>query len=120
MQRLTILYDSSCAFCQRCVAWLQKQPKYIELEFLPAGSDLAAKRFPELNRSLLKTELTVVDNEGGVYYGDNAYVICLYALRDYRNWSIRLGDPANRPFVRKALNAVTQHRHTLSELFTAW
>lgn len=117
MERLTILHDRDCGFCRRCVEWLKAQPKHLELEFLPADSPLVAQRFPELKRALLKSELTVIDDEGGVYYSENAYVICLYALRDYREWSIRLSHPGARPFVRKALNAVTQHRHTLSELF---
>ena len=119
MKRLTVLYDSNCAFCRRCVTWLQAQPQYLELEFIPADSPFAAKRFPELSNTPLQAELTVVDDEGGVYVGESAYVMCLYALRDYRAWSIRLGDPANRPFVRKALNAVTRNRRTLSELFTS-
>lgn len=117
MQRLTILHDTGCAFCRRCVAWLKEQPKYLEMEFLPLDAPLVRQRFPELNAALLKSELTVVDDEGGVYYGENAYVICLYGLRDYREWSARLSRPGARPFVRKALHAVTQHRHTLSELF---
>lgn len=117
MQRLTILHDPDCAFCRRCVEWLKEQRQSLELEFLPVDSALVLKRFPELKTALLKSELTVVDDEGGVYYGENAYVICLYALRDYREWSVRLSRPGARPFVRKALHAVTQHRHTLSELF---
>ncbi len=117
MKRLTILHDDSCGFCRRCVAWLKEQPKYLELEFLSLDSDLARKRFPELQRPFLKGELTVVDDEGGVYYGNDAYVISLYALREYRAMSARLSHPAVRPFVRKALDGVTRHRHKLSELF---
>lgn len=119
MQRLTILFDPSCNFCRRCVEWLREQPAHLELEFLPGDSDLASSRFPELDPTRLKTELTVVDDMGGVYLGDDAYLICLYALQEYRGWSIRLSSPINRPFVRTALGAVTRHRHTLSELFAA-
>lgn len=117
MERLTILYDTDCAFCRHCVEWLRGQESYLELEFLPADSPLTMQRFPELKEADLKSELTVIDDEGGVYYGENAYVICLYALHNYREWSCRLSKPGARPFVRKALHAVTQHRHTLSELF---
>lgn len=118
MKRLTILHDPDCAFCRRCVEWLKAQPKYLELEFLVVDSPLVESRYPGLKAELLKKELTVVDDEGGVYYGENAYVISLYALRRYREWSIRLSNPRARPFVRKALHAVTEHRHTLSELFS--
>lgn len=117
MKRLTILHDETCAFCRRCVTWLKEQPKYLDLEFLPLGSELARKRFPELRRSILRGELTVIDDEGGVYYGNDAYIIALYALQEYRQTSIRLSHPALRPFVRKALSSVTRHRHTFSELF---
>lgn len=117
MKRLTILHDTGCAFCRRCVAWLKTQPKYLELEFLAVDSPLVANRYPGLKTELLKKELTVVDDEGGVYYAENAYVICLYALRTYREWSVRLSNPAARPLVRRAMHAVTEHRHALSELF---
>ncbi|MCB0713557.1 MAG: DUF393 domain-containing protein [Ignavibacteriae bacterium] len=117
MKRLTILHDDRCAFCRRCVEWLRGQPKYLDFEFLPLESELTRERFPELRRSILGGELTVIDDEGGVYYGNDAYIICLYGLREYRAISARLSHPAVRPFVRRALNSVTQHRHTLSELF---
>lgn len=118
MKRLTILHDTSCPFCCRCVEWLKAQPKYLELEFLAADSTLVEYRYPGLKTEFLKKELTVIDDAGGVYYGENAYVICLYALRKYRHWSVRLNNPGARPFVRKALQAVTEHRHILSELFS--
>lgn len=118
MERLTILFDPSCGFCRHCVEWLRAQPGYLELEFLPGDSELARSRFPELDPVRPRTELTVVDDMGGVYLGEDAYLICLYALQEYRDWAIRLNSPINRPFVRTALGAVTRYRRTLSELFT--
>ena len=132
MKNITVLYDASCAFCRRCVAWLQNplktpvptpsmlqnQPQYLEMIFIPAQSEEARSRYPGLSRQHTVNELTVVDDAGGVYYGERAYLMCLYALEEYREMSVRLSAPAIAPFVKRAFGALTSSRHTLSQLFT--
>ena len=118
MNSLTVLYDASCGFCRRCVAWLKEQPRFLHLKFVPSQSEEARRLFPGIRSELAVNELTVVDDSGGVYYGERAYLMCLYALSEYREWSIRLSEPALRPFVKRAFGALTSSRHTLSALFT--
>jgi len=115
MKKLTVLYDASCGFCFRCCEWLERQPKLVALEFVPAHSVEARARFPEL-RPGEADELVAVSDEGGVYRGERAYLLCLYALRDYRAWSYRFAEPALRPFVRRAFDWLAQNRKDLSEL----
>ena len=50
MKRLTVLYDSRCGFCVKCRWWLVAQPKFVEMDFLPAGSAQAVDRFPGVLR----------------------------------------------------------------------
>lgn len=114
MRRLTILYDATCGVCSWAKYWMLKQPVYFRLEFLAAGCDEAKARYPKLFSVCQPEELIVVDDEGGVYKGGDAWVICLYALRNYREWSFRLARPTLIPLARKAFKVLSTNRHRLS------
>jgi predicted DCC family thiol-disulfide oxidoreductase YuxK len=114
MKALTVLYDAQCGFCVKCRWWLVNQPKFVAMDFLPAGGPEAARRFPELAGEDTAEELTVVDDEGGVYRGTRAWILCLWALRDYREWSLRLATPGLLPFARGAFALVSASRKKLS------
>lgn len=114
MRRLVVLYDAHCGFCVRCRKWLQGQPQLVPLELLPAGSAAARARFPTLRQGAAPEELVVVDDAGGVYRESDAWLMCLYALRDYREWSVRLAAPALRPFARAGFEWLSRNRRALS------
>jgi len=114
MKRLTVLYDSRCGFCVKCRWWLVAQPKFVEMDFLPAGSAQAVDRFPGVLRRGEVEELVVVSDEGGIYRGTRAWIMCLYALREYREWALRLSTPALMPFSRGAFALVSASRGKLS------
>jgi predicted DCC family thiol-disulfide oxidoreductase YuxK len=117
MHSLTVLYDPHCAFCVRCAAWLAGQSQYLPLELTPLDSPRARALAPALPDAAKAGELTAIDDEGGVYTGNQAYLICLYALRDYREWSARLLNPALWPLARRAMDWVTDNRANLSRFF---
>jgi predicted DCC family thiol-disulfide oxidoreductase YuxK len=110
MNSLTILYDARCTLCTHVRSWLETQPTYLELVFLPAGSTEACQRFPQLNHAATLDELTVVSDEGAVYSGANAWVICLWALQGYRAWALRLSSPELLPLARRVVLWVAQNR----------
>jgi len=112
MRKLTVLYDASCGFCTRCRWWMERQPAYLELEFIPANAVEAARRFPSL--AAAREELLAVDDEGGVYCGAQAFIICLYALKEYRELSIRISSPLVRPMARLILHLLSKGRRSLS------
>jgi predicted DCC family thiol-disulfide oxidoreductase YuxK len=112
MRRLTVLYDASCGFCVRCRAWMAEQPAYLEIEFLHAGSPEAARRFPGVDRD----DLAVVDDEGGIYRGSDAFILCLWALREYRELSLDLAGPALKPLARVVFATVSSGRRWISRL----
>ena len=116
ISKLYVLYDAECGFCTRCALWLSAQRRHVRLECLPHDSTWLAELFPGL-RKLPKAELTVVDDEGGVYYGTNAWLMSLWALDEYRAWSVRLSSPTLRPFAREAFELVSSNRRNLSALF---
>ena len=117
MNKLTVLYDATCGFCVKCRWWINLQPKYVEIEMLPAGGPDALARYPELNAPGFKEELLAIDDEGGVYRGTAAWLMCLWALEDYRDWAERLSTPVLRPLARGAFAALSAGRKKLSKWF---
>lgn len=114
MQSLTVLYDARCPLCCRARAWLAQEPAYLPLYFIAAGSDEAMQRFPALDHTATLREITVVGDGGEVYYGAKAWLICLWALRDYRAWSLRLSTPELLPTVKGFVHWVAENRFRLS------
>ena len=90
MNRLYILYDSQCEFCRRCRIWLGRQLAYVPLIFIPLQSPEAECRFPGLKRLDPDKEIVVISDAGEVWQGGAAWGTCLWALREYREWSQRL------------------------------
>lgn len=114
MRRLFVLYDERCGLCSWARRWLAQQPAYLELSFIAAGSSLAARLFPGLAQPGPPEELTVVNDEGGVYRNGSAWVMCLYALKEYREWSLRLASPALFPLARQAFALISRQRGRVS------
>src|SRR5262249_44404268 len=59
-------------------------------------------------------ELIVVGDEGSVYRGTAAWIVCLWALEDYRLLSERLSSPLLYPLARQAFQRVSQNRREIS------
>jgi predicted DCC family thiol-disulfide oxidoreductase YuxK len=110
MRGLTVLYDHGCELCRRCRAFLEKQETFLVLEFVAGGSAESRQRFPTLRQSDPPEELIVIDDEGGVYRGADAWIVCLYALRRYRGWSERLARGSLRPLARAVFEWVSHNR----------
>jgi predicted DCC family thiol-disulfide oxidoreductase YuxK len=110
---LTVLYDARCGLCSAARRWLEAQPQVVRLQMLPADSGEAHRRYPTL-ASVDPEELVVVSDEGDVYRGPQAWVMCLWALHEYRAWSYRLAQPSLVPLAQKAVEWVSTRRHALS------
>ena len=96
---LTVLYDDRCAFCLRCKEWLEGQPCFVPVELLPARSEAAARRFPDVQHR--GQELIVADDAGRVWVGPPAYLMCMWATARYRSWSYALSQPALAPLATR-------------------
>jgi predicted DCC family thiol-disulfide oxidoreductase YuxK len=114
MQRLYVLYDPRCGLCRWARQWLDRHEKLVDLEFLAAGSEIATRMFPALDGSDRTEELIVVSDEGGVYRGGHAWIMCLYALEDYREWAERLASPALLPLARQGFALLSKQRGRIS------
>ena len=119
MKRLYVLYDAECAFCRRCRVWLAQQPAFVPLVFLPLQSPELACRFPGIERLSPAQELLVISDEGEVWHGAQAWIMVLWALREFREWSQRLARPVLLPFARRVCEMVSENRSAISRWFTS-
>ncbi len=118
MQTLYVLFDQECGLCRRCRRWLERQPAFVELRFVALQSPEIADRFPGVEEQFHPREqLVVVSDEGAVYQGSHAWIMCLWALREYREWSQRLASPVLLPWARRACELVSENRLSLSAWF---
>ncbi|MCM3876800.1 MAG: DUF393 domain-containing protein [Thermoanaerobaculia bacterium] len=113
MNKLYVLYDGTCGVCVRARCWMGRQPALVDLEFVSAGSPVARMLFPELASA--SEELTVVSDEGEVWRGTSAWLMCLWALTEFRELSDRLSSPTLAPFARQAFELLSKNRKRLSE-----
>jgi predicted DCC family thiol-disulfide oxidoreductase YuxK len=111
MKRMTVLYDEACPLCIRCRTWMLGQPSYVPLEFLPCGSDEARARYGSV--PWLGADLVVVSDEGEVWAGAAAFLMCLWALPAWRAWSYRLSGPTLAPMAERFFHAVSERRRTI-------
>ncbi len=116
MLALTVLYDPDCGLCRRAHAWLAEQSKLVELIFVPCASDEARRRFPQLDHDLTTKDLTVVANDGAVYFGSKAWLMVLWALTRYRDWAYRLARPELLPTTKRVVSMISQHRYQIGRV----
>jgi len=114
MSSLTVLYDPSCGLCRRVHSWLEEQPKLVPLILVPVKSEEAQNRFPHLDHEPTLNDLTVISDQGAVYFGPKAWLMVLWALCRYREWSYRLASPELLPTTRKVVSMISQHRYQIS------
>jgi predicted DCC family thiol-disulfide oxidoreductase YuxK len=81
---------------------------------IPIKTDAARRRYPQLNHDLTAEDLTVVSDAGAVYFGAKAWVMVLWALARYREWSYRLATPELLPTTRRVVSMISQHRYQIS------
>jgi predicted DCC family thiol-disulfide oxidoreductase YuxK len=108
---ISILYDGDCGLCTRTKQWIMQQTPLVKIEMIDAGSAEAKSRFFGLRQG----ELAVIGNTGEVWLGNQAWLVCLWALRDYRALSLRLKSPLLLSLARQAFDVVSRNRSALSE-----
>lgn len=116
MNTLTIFYDARCGLCSQVREWLSHQPAYVQLEFVPYDSPEAVQRLPAIQHLRADQEIVIMADTGEVWQGAGAWVMCLWALREYRAWSARLASPTMQVMARKLVHWISQNRIGLSRL----
>ncbi len=116
MNTLTLFYDARSGLCSRLRQWLSSQPSYVRLEFFPYDSPEAGRLLPSIRHLHADQEILVMADTGEVWQGAGAWVMCLWALREFRAWSARLASPAMQGMARKVVHWISQNRIGLSRL----
>ena len=114
--RLYVLFDAQCELCVRCRNWLMKQTVFVPLVFIPFQSNEARRRFPGIDALNPSDQLLVISDDGSVYRGANAWIMCLWALRNYREHAQRMAHPILLPFARIVCELLSRNRSHLSDV----
>jgi predicted DCC family thiol-disulfide oxidoreductase YuxK len=114
VRHLTVLYDGACALCIRCADFLAESRTFVPLEILSCQSRSARERFGAV--PWLGEELVCVSDEGDVWIGPAAFLVCMWALADYREWSYRLSGPALAPLAERFFVAISSQRARIASL----
>jgi predicted DCC family thiol-disulfide oxidoreductase YuxK len=99
MTQLSVGYDARCGLCTAVAAWIGRQAQLVPVV---------------CHASPHAGEVVVTADTGEVWRGDDAWLVILWALADYRHWSYRLAMPALRPTARTFFATVSKYRGTLS------
>ena len=112
MKHLTVLYDGTCELCVRCRDFLAVSRTLVPLELLSAGSREARERYGSV--PWLGEELVVVSDDGDVWVGAAAFLVSMWALADYREWSYRLSGPALAPLAERFFVSLSSKRKLIA------
>ncbi|NCF88835.1 MAG: hypothetical protein GWQ05_22240 [Verrucomicrobiaceae bacterium] len=83
--------------CHASRQWLSIQPKFFDLRFVAFQSEEATAILPALADYQPDRQLIVLSDDGRLYLGDGAWIMCFYALADYREWAQRLSNTRLAP-----------------------
>lgn len=120
LEALTVFYDGRCGMCCTFHEWVNRQEKLARMGFVPYQSADAERLFPGIGLLEPEREMVVRDEGAGtVYRGAEAWVICLFALTEYRGWARRLSSPALLPVAKRTCALLARNRHRLSRVFFA-
>jgi predicted DCC family thiol-disulfide oxidoreductase YuxK len=111
---LTVLYDPTCNLCRRCRGWMEQQPSLVRVTWLACTGEEARKAYGEI--PWLQDELVVVGDGGEVWAGPAAFLVCLWALVDWREWSFRLAGPAFAPLAERFFLFLSSRRKSIGGL----
>jgi hypothetical protein len=100
VRTLTLYYDARCGLCCATRDWIAQQRQLVTVDCVPASEPGA--------------ELTVTADTGEVWEGDAAWIVVLWALRDYRPLSRTLSTPSMLPMARAMFAQLSKYRGALS------
>jgi predicted DCC family thiol-disulfide oxidoreductase YuxK len=109
---LTVVFDPHCELCRRCRDWMLAQPTLVDLRFVACTESDARRQFGDI--PWFGDELVVVGDDRDVWVGPAAFLICLWALEDWRPWSYRLAGPAFAQLAERFFLLISSRRRRIS------
>jgi hypothetical protein len=92
-----------------------QQPAFVPLTFIALQSNEAHRRFPGIDVLKPDEQLLVISDEGAIYRGAHAWIMCLWALENYREHAQRLANPALLPLAKLVCELLSRNRFFLSD-----
>lgn len=92
-----------------------KQAAFVPLVFIALQSPEAQKQFPGIDALNPNEQLLVVADDGSVYRGACAWIMCLWALQNYREHAQRLANPVLLPLAQSVCELLSRNRFYLSD-----
>jgi hypothetical protein len=100
VKRLTVFYDARCGLCCAVRDWIGRERQLLPVTCVPKQESM--------------DELVIVADTGELWSGDSAWLMVLWALADYREWSYRLASPLLLPTARATFARLSRYRGSLS------
>ena len=113
---ITLVYDPECPLCVRCRHWIESQHALVNIEFLETTSKQAEVAYGQV--PWIGEEIVVIADTGEVWAGTAAFIVALWALRDWRAWSYRLSGTMLTPLVERFFMQISKNRHWLGSLLS--
>lgn len=111
---LIVVFDDRCGLCQRCCQWLASQAQLVPIEFAAASNPLVIEW---LGADVpVGDELVVVGDNGHLWVGPDAFVTCLWALRDRRTLARALQKPGLRVMAKHVFHGISSGRSVISSV----
>ena len=110
---LTVYADEACGFCGWCRGWLSAQSLLVPMRFAPAGGEEAQRRLGPLADGTLD-DLVVQADDGRVWVGPSAFVLCLWATEHHRDLAMRLRIPGFKLTAERFFHMISANRKTLA------
>jgi hypothetical protein len=96
----------------RCRDWLGEQRSLVPMRFVACTSDEARTRYASV--PWLGEELVVASDDGDVWAGPAAFIVCLWALEEWREWSYTLSGSAFAPLAERFFRALSSRRRSIA------
>lgn len=114
---ITVFYDGRCGMCCTFHEWVNRQERLFSIRFIPYQSREAEAVLPGIGRMDAGLEMIVRTDDGTLFRGAEAWVLCLFALSEYRAWARRLSHPRLLPMAKKVCVHLANNRRALSKVF---
>lgn len=117
IRKIEVFYDGRCGMCCSFHEWINRQPRAYRIDFIPYQSPDAERVFPGIGTLDPAREMIVRTDEGEVYRGAEAWVLCLYSCANHRVAARKLASPGMLSVAIRTCRVLAANRHSLSKVF---
>ncbi len=114
---LEIFYDGRCGMCCTFHEWVNAQERAFGLTFIPYQDPALEHCFPNLAELEPDKQMIVRTDTGELFFGAEAWVLCLLSCKHHQGMARRLGGKVLLPVAIRACHLLATNRKKLSRVF---